>query len=174
MEDPTESHQRAAVNSEVSRIHESAVWSAQGQFEAAKLWRMAHWLLGAIAAALSAAAAVITFAAEAQVLSGILAILAAITAAVLTGARPDKLAERAQTSGNSYTSLRNDARRLRDIYVPRDSLQDLRQALESLAERVAELDQAADPIPRPAYLRAKRNIEGDGGQTFEGERTCPS
>lgn len=34
-----ESSQRVSIRGEVSRIHESAVYSAQGQFEAAKAWR---------------------------------------------------------------------------------------------------------------------------------------
>lgn len=170
MTDSADDQQRATVRSEVSRIHESAIWSAQGQFEAAKLWRLAHWLLGALTAALSTAAAVVTFASAAQVSSGILAVLAAVTAALTTGARPDRLAERAQTSGNSYTSLRNDARRLRDVHVPVDTVESIREALLDLGARATELDQAGDPIPRLAYKRAKRNIEGDGGQTFEEDR----
>lgn len=161
------SGQRTAIRVEVERIHESAVHSAQGQFEAAKLWRLVHWTLGVLAAALSTVAAMLVFASDAQLLSGACAVLAAIAAAILTSARPDKLAERAQGSGNGYTTLRNVARRLRDIQVPADSLPDLREALIGLADRASELDHSAEPIPRWAYKRAKRNIERDGGQTFE-------
>ncbi|CAM3466854.1 SLATT domain-containing protein [Isoptericola cucumis] len=164
---PADDSQREAIRDEVSRIHESAVYSAQGHFEAAKVWRYVHWGLGALAAALSTAAAVITFASDMQVLSGVIAILAAITAAIVTGSRPDKLAERAQSSGNDYTTLRNDARRLRDIAVPSDPVLELRDALAELSGRASELDHAGDVIPRWAYKRAKRNIESDGGQRFE-------
>ncbi|MEW1963876.1 SLATT domain-containing protein [Micrococcus sp. NPDC078436] len=167
MADAAEATQRNAISVEVSRIHESAIYSAQGQLEAAKFWRGLHWTLGALAAALSTAAAVITFAAAGQVASGVLAVLAAITAALMTGARPDRLAERAQSSGNDYTRLRNDVRRLRDIQVPMDALPELRNALAQLAERESDLNHAADPIPRLAYLLAKRNIERDGGQRFK-------
>lgn len=170
MMDAADTDQRYAIRAEVSRIHESAVYSAQGQLEAAKLWRGLHWTLGALTAALSTVAAVITFADAGQVASGVLAVLAAIAAAVMTGARPDRLAERAQASGNDYTSLRNDARRLRDIQVPVDDLHQIRNELQRLAEKASDLDHAADPIPRLAYLLAKGNIERDKGQQFEVDR----
>lgn len=159
--------QRAAIQSEVARILESAVFSAQGQFEAAKAWRALHWTLGVLAAALSTLAAVLTFVADAQVASGILAVAAAIVAAILTSSRPDKLAERAVTRGNDYTALRNDARRVLHVQVPSDEISALREVLDGLAERASDLDHASDPIPRFAYKRARRNIERDGGQQFE-------
>ncbi|MGO2061401.1 MAG: SLATT domain-containing protein [Microbacteriaceae bacterium] len=167
MTDAADASHRNAIHTEVSRIHESAIYSAQGQLEAAKLWRGLHWTLGALTAAMSTLAAVMTFAGNAQIASGVLAVLAAIAAAVMTGARPDRLAERAQSSGNDYTSLRNDARRLRDIQAPVDDLPQIRNELLKLAERASDLDHAADPIPRLAYLLAKRNIERDKGQQFE-------
>lgn len=162
-EDP----QRAAIQAEVARILESAVFSAQGQFEAAKVWRALHWTLGVLTAALSTLAAVLTFATDAQAASGVLAVLAAIVAAVLTSSRPDRLAERAVSRGNDYTTLRNDARRVLHLQVSSDEVCVLREALEGLAGRASDLDHTSDPIPRFAYNRAKRNIERDGGQQFE-------
>lgn len=159
--------QRAAIQAEVARVHESAVFSAQGQFEAAKAWRALHWTLGVLTAALSTLAAVLTFATDAQVASGILAVVAAIAAAVLTSSRPDKLAERAVARGNDYTTLRNDARRVLHVQVTNDEVGVLQEALDGLAGRASDLDHTSDPIPRFAYNRAKRNIERDGGQQFE-------
>lgn len=159
--------QRAAIQAEVARVHESAIFSAQGQFEAAKAWRTLHWTLGVLTAGLSTLAAVLTFATDAQVASGILAVVAAIAAALLTSSRPDKLAERAVARGNDYTTLRNDARRVLHVQVPSDEISVLREALDGLAERASDLDHTSDPIPRFAYNKAKRNIDRDGGQQFE-------
>lgn len=159
--------QRAAIQAEVARVHESAVFSAQGQFEAAKAWRTLHWTLGVLTAGLSTLAAVLTFATDAQVASGILAVVAAIAAAILTSSRPDKLAERAVARGNDYTTLRNDARRVLHVQVPSDEISVLREALDGLAECASDLDHTSDPIPRFAYNKAKRNIDRDGGQQFE-------
>mgnify|MGYP005613014853 FL=1 len=161
-----EPSQRAAIQAEVARIQESAIFSAQGQFEAAKTWRALHWTLGVLTAALSTLAAVLTFATDAQVASGILAVVVAIAAAVLTSSSPDKLAERALARGNDYTTLRNDTRRLLHVQVPNDEIGALREGVDRLAGRASELDHAADPIPRFAYNRAQRNIERDGGQQF--------
>lgn len=161
--------QRAAIRDEASRIHESAVFSAQGQFEAAKTWRAAHWILGGLTAVVSALSAVLTFASEAQAFGGALAVVAALTAAVLTTSRPDRLAERAVARGNDYTTLRNDVRRLLHVQVPTGPISVLRKALDGLARRASELDHSADPIPRFAYRAAKRNVERDGGQNFEAD-----
>lgn len=162
-----EPSQRAAIQTEVARILESAVFSAQGQFEAAKAWRALHWTLGVLTAGLSTLAAVLTFATDAQIASGILAVVAAIAAAVLTSSRPDKLAERAVARGNDYTTLRNDARRLLHVQAPNDEIGVLREALDGLAGRASDLDHTSDPIPRFAYKKAKWNIKWDGGQQFE-------
>lgn len=167
MGESQEPSQRAAIRAEVARILESAVFSAQGQFEAAKAWRTLHWTLGVLTAGLSTLAAVLTFATDAQIASGILAVVAAIAVAVLTSSRPDKLAERAVARGNDYTTLRNDARRLLHVQVPNDEIGVLREALDKLAGRAFDLDHTSDPIPRFAYNKAKRNIERDGGQQFE-------
>ncbi len=167
MGESQEPSQRAAIQAEVARILESAVFSAQGQFEAAKAWRALHWSLGVLTAGLSTLAAVLTFATDAQIASGILAVVAAIVAAVLTSSRPDKLAERAVARGNDYTTLRNDARRLLRVQAPNDEIGVLREALDGLAGRASDLDHTSDPIPRFAYDKAKQNIERDGGQQFE-------
>ncbi|GAA4916941.1 SLATT domain-containing protein [Nesterenkonia rhizosphaerae] len=161
--------QRGAIRAEASRIHESAVFSAQGQFEAAKRWRLVHWCLAVLAAGLSSATAVITFADGAQAWSAVFAVLAAISTTVLASARPDRLAERAQAAGTGYTTLRNDAQRFQGITVPQGDPQDLASELNALADRAAALDRSADLIPRWAYDRAKKNIELDGGQAFEAD-----
>ena len=167
MGESQEPSQRAAIRAEVARILESAVFSAQGQFEAAKAWRTLHWTLGVLTAALSTLAAVLTFATDAQVASGVLAVVAAIVAAILTSSRPDKLAERAAARGNDYTTLRNDARRVLHVQVPNDEVGVLRETLDRIAGRASDLDHTSDPIPRFAYNRGRRNIEQDGGQQFE-------
>lgn len=146
VEDPEP--QRDAIRAEASRIHESAIFSAQGQFEAAKGWRLVHWSLAVLAAGLSSGTAVITFADGAQAWSAVLAVLAAISTTVLASARPDRLAERAQAAGTGYTTLRNDARRFQGITVPQGDPLELVGELDALAERAAAFDQSADTVPR--------------------------
>lgn len=158
------------IRDEAERIRESATYCAQGQYEAAKRWRSIHWWLGVLATGLGACGAVLTFADGSQIAAGALTLVAAIVAAVMTGVRPDKLAERAQVSGNDYTSLRNDVRRFLNVDLAIDSVADARKRLEALAGRANELDHAADPIPNWAYTRAKENID-NGGQDFEADQS---
>ncbi|MGC0363822.1 hypothetical protein ABH922_001806 [Rhodococcus sp. 27YEA15] len=170
MAENSDSSRRAATRGEASRIHESAKYCAQGQYEAAKRWRLQHWTLGVACAGLGTVGAILTFADCSQILAGTLTFLAAIVAAVLTGVRPDKLAERAQTTGNEYMTLRNDTRRFMNIYLANCSDDEASARLEVLADRASELDHSSDPIPQWAYERAKTNIS-QGGQDFEADES---
>lgn len=154
------------IRDEAKRIHESAVYCAQGQYEAAKRWRCIHWILGVAAAALGTVGAILTFAELSPIVAGTFTILAVVVTATMTGVRPDKLAERAQAIGNDYTTLRNDARRFMNIDLKLAPVSDARERLNELARHVSDLDSAADPIPRWAYDRANKNIK-EGGQNFE-------
>lgn len=159
--------QRAAIRDEAARLEESAKWSAQGQFEAAKAWRTSNWVLGGFTTASSGVAGVLAFATDTlQVVAGILAICAAITAAVHTTLKPDKRAELAQGAGNDYLTLQGDARRLLSLDSPQGDLDTLRKNLDSLAKRQSEINHRADVTPRFAYKRAKKNIDS-GGQRYE-------
>lgn len=160
---PHDPHQ-AYIN-EACRIQESAQYSAQGQFEAAKSWRTSNWVLGGFTTASSGVAGVLTFAVDdLQTLSGVLALAAAVTAAVHATLRPDKKSERAQTSANDYLAVQSAARRLALLDIP-EAPTDARQMLESLASRVDAINKSADAIPKFAHKRGKRNIER-GGQTY--------
>lgn len=158
---------RAGIAAEAARIQESATYSAQGQFEASKSWRTWNWLLGGFTAISSGIAGVLTFAADnLQILSGILALVAAVTAAIHATLKPDKGAERAQKSANEYLQLQAAARRFLTIDVPVELTQTLRSGLEDLSTRADVINQSSDAIPRFAYKRAAKNI-GEGGQSYE-------
>jgi hypothetical protein len=158
---------RAAVAAEAARIQESATYSAQGQFEASKSWRTWNWLLGGFTAIASGMAGVLTFATDdLQTLSGILALVAAVAAAVHATLKPDKKAERGQRSANEYLQLQSTARKFLTIDVPTGPADQLRSSLDELSERADTINQSSDAIPRFAYKRAKKNMEV-GGQTYE-------
>lgn len=157
---------RAAIDAEAQRLHESAMYSAQGQFEASKAWRAWNWLLGGLTGAASGLAGVLTFATDGlQTLSGCLALAAAVTAAADTTTKPDKRAERAHASANEYLSIQAAVRKFQALDVPTKDLQDLRQTLDDLSARVDAVNKASDPIPGFGYKAAKRNIT-KGGQSY--------
>lgn len=142
------------------------MYSAQSQFESSKSWRTWNWILGGSTAAASGVAGVLTFATDSlQSLSGILALLAALVAAVHATLKPNKKAEHAQISANEYAAIQAAARRFLNVDIDTGELQDLRQTLESLADRAESANRSADVIPRFAYRRAKKNIQR-GGQDY--------
>lgn len=150
---------------EARRIQESAEHSAQGQFEAAKAWRASNWVLGGFTTASSGVAGVLTFASDGlQTLSGILALTAAVTAAIHATLRPDRKSEKAQTSANDYLAVQSAARRLALLDIPAAPT-NVREMLESLANRADVINKSADAIPKFAHNRGKKNIER-GGQTY--------
>lgn len=142
------------------------MYSSQGQFESAKVWRAWNWILGGFTAVASGLAGVLTFAAdELQSVSGVLALSAAVTAAVHATLKPDKKAERAKNSANEYLALQSAARRFLSIDVPSDDAALLKSTLQGLCDRANAINSSSDVIPEFAYGRAKRNI-GRGGQTY--------
>lgn len=157
---------RAAADAEAQRLHESVMTSAQGQFEASKVWRVWNWLLGGFTGAASGLAGVLTFASDGlQTLSGCLALAAAVTAAADTTIKPDKRAERAHASANEYLSVQAAVRKFQTLDVPTKDFHSLRQLLDDHSARVDAVNKASDPIPRFAYNKASDNI-AKGGQSY--------
>ena len=155
---------------EVSRIEESAAYSSQGQFEAAKSWRLWNWVLGGFTASASGVGGVLTFAnGHVQTAGSCLAIAGALSAAVLTTLRPGEQAEGARRVANDYLAIQGEARRLRLLDIQNGESVSVRQQLERLAEKQHEVNVKAAPLSARAYKAAKRNIES-GGQTYGVDR----
>ena len=154
------------IREELSRIEESAMFSAQGQFEQAKLWRSLNFLLGVPASVLAAVSGATALASTAgRVTAGILALAAAALGAVLTTVNAAQRASQAAIAANGYLAIQRDARQVRLIDLPAQSVKDSRAALADLTRRLTDQDKTADPPHRRAYLKAKANI-GEGGQTY--------
>lgn len=163
---PSDTERRAAISAEASRVEESTRYSAQGQFEAAKVWRTVNWILGGATSCASGVAGVLTFATEGlQVLAGALALTAAATAAVHATLRPEKRSERAEVSANEYLAIQGAARRFLNVDVPYEEPAGLRTYLDELARRAEAVNKSSDSIPGFAYRRAQGNLER-GGQTY--------
>lgn len=82
---------KVPVAEEVHRLHESAMWSAQGQFEQTKLWRLANICLGVPAAALAALAGGVGLASDGKLTyASVMALVAAALSAALTTLNPSR------------------------------------------------------------------------------------
>lgn len=158
--DLPESHRTIAR--EVDRIHESALYSAQGQFEQAKLWRLVNLMLGVPAAGLAAISGGTALAGHPGPWAGITALVAAACSAVMTTVNASRRMTHALASANTYLQLQTAARQFLTIDLASMAYEDAREALRNLTNTRDELNKTADPPSRLAYGRASKNISGSG------------
>lgn len=157
------------IRREAARIEESATYASETQFEYAKRWRRADRWIGGGASVLAAAAGV---GGLADVLSvkwaGFLAILSAVAAAVAASLGAPKTKEKAGIAANGYRALQQDVRMFIRLDLPGLSSSDARERLQSLVDRLQELNREADIPSAPAWRKGKASIEA-GSQRFEAD-----
>ncbi len=164
---PDDAARRTAVEAELSRIEESAQYSAQSQFEQTKRWRAVNLWLGLPASVTAAVAGATALADTAgRIPAGILALVAAAFGAVLTTVNASHRMNQACSAANAYLEIQTAARQLRDIDLPHMPLDEARAALGELTARRDEQNKTAEPPSKRAYKRGKRNIEA-GGQRYQ-------
>lgn len=161
---------------EAKRLEEDGLYSSKGHYAAADRWRSVHLYIGLPTAVLTGLAGVIIVAGPAEVrgvnldlITGLVALVAAVSTAVMTFLGPEKRSASHQTVGDRYNSLKGRARRFYGIDVHRSfTLDELADRLESLAKERDELNQSGPLIPERAYKKAKKGIE-DGQATYEAD-----
>lgn len=168
----TEIEKLNQIRSDVSRVHESAMLSAQTQFEYSKTWRRVDRWIGGTAALLAAVSAA---GGLSEVFSarwaGLIALLAAGTGAVAATLGAPKAKERAAASATALLALQQDARILLHIDLDGMSSDDAREQLKTLVARQQELSSTAEiPSPR-AWTKAQSNVK-QGGQTYEVDKSA--
>lgn len=153
---------------EADRLHESVLWSAQGQFEQTKLWRSFNLIFGLPAAVLAAIAGGTGLAAtESTQVPGVLALVAAGFGAALTTLNPSRRVSQAQASANAYLEVQTEARQFVLIRLPTLEPAEALDELASLTERRNDINKTADPPSTFAHWRAGRAITRAGGQSYE-------
>lgn len=157
-----------AIAQEADRIHESALYSSQGQFEQAKLWRLINLLFGVPAAALAAISGGTALAGKLGVWSGVMALLSAAFSATLTTVNASRRMTQAQSSANAYLQLQTAARQFLAVDLVGMSHEDAREMLRNLTNSRDELNKTADPPGRLAYRRSVKNVNR-GGQSYEAD-----
>ena len=156
-----------STGEEADRLHESALYSGQGQFEQMKLWRTMNLVLGVPAAVLAAVAGGTGLAAKGHTLvPGILALIAAGFGAALTTLNPSRRVTQSQTAANAYLELQTAIRQFLLIDLGTSKVPDARDRLSELTALRDEVNKQADPPGWYARSRANRSILS-GGQTYE-------
>ena len=158
------------IRKEARRVYESATYSSETQFEYAKRWRRVDRWIGSGAAALAAIAGI---GGLSQALSargaGLVAVLAAGSAAVAASIGAPQTKEKAAGSANAYRALQQDARIFLTIYLASMADEDAREKLQELVDRIQELNSMSEIPSTWSWKRAKRSIES-GSQDFEVDR----
>ncbi|HWJ96634.1 MAG TPA: SLATT domain-containing protein, partial [Acidimicrobiales bacterium] len=161
---------RTRLREEAQRVEESAMYSAQSQFEYSKTWRRVDRWLGGAAAVLAAASAA---GGLSEVLSaqwaGVIALAAAGTAAVAASLGAPKAKDRAFSSANALLALQQDARIFINLDLDELSDDDAREQLRTLVARQQELNATAEIPSGRAWKRSKANIES-GTQTYKADQ----
>ncbi len=143
------------------------MFSAQGQFEQAKMWRGINLILGVPASVLAAIAGAAALANTAgRTVAGVLALVSAGLGAILTSINPSQRMSRATVAANAYLEVQTAARQAREIDLPGWTATEARAALAELTERRDEQNRAAEPPSRRVYRAAVRNIAA-GGQKYQ-------
>ncbi len=164
---PADAERRREIGAELSRIEESAKYSAQSQLEQAKQWRLVNLGLGvptSVFAAISAAMVVAPD--EYDLIAAGLALLAAAGGAVLTTLNAAHRMNQASSAGNAYLEIQGRARQARLVDLPYQDIDDARSKLEELTARRDEQNKTAEIPNRRAYRKGK-NIEIDRGQDYD-------
>ncbi|WP_328351722.1 SLATT domain-containing protein [Streptomyces sp. NBC_00445] len=154
-----DARRRRAIEAELLRIEESAMYSAQCQFEETKRWRAVHLFLG-VPATLLAAIAGTTALVEStgRTVAGILALISSGLGAVLTTVNASQRTTQAAASANAYLEIQTAARQHREIDLNHWTMHEAREALLALTARRDEQNTKAEVPSRRSYRKAKANL----------------
>jgi len=163
----SEPERRRALAEEFGRLEESALYSAQNQFEQAKQWRSVNLILGVPASVLAAMSGATALASTAgRFWAGLLALGAAAFGAVLTTVNASHRTNQASSAANAYLEIQTAARQARLLDLPVADIEEIRATLAEITARRDEQNKTAEPPNRWARRRAQKNI-AEGGQTYE-------
>ena len=159
-----------ALDSELRRLEETATYSAQSQFEQAKIWRGTNLVIGGPAAVLAAVAGASGLAsATNHTTAAILALISAGLGGVVTSLNAASRASRAHSAANTYLAVQTEARQLRQLDLPGLDTGSARETIRALTAKITETNAAADIPARVAYWLGRRNI-AKRRQTYEVDR----
>jgi hypothetical protein len=147
-----------ALATEGSQVSCDLLYSEKIHFAAAEEQQKVHVIIGLGAAASSAAAAATVFA-DFPVVAGVLALIGAVGAALLTFLKPDKRAEHHLAVGRQLGALRVELRHLMRLDLGYEPDGRVRDGLSDITGRKAEIDGTAPGTAERHYRAAKKKID---------------
>ena len=156
------SQRKEEVIKEAKRIEESSLYSSKSHFTVATFWRRLHFYLGLPATLLAAVAAASAFSQfdSGNSARGWISIGVAVLSGFSTFLNPNEKAASHFAAGNNFSALQSKARIFWTIDCRGDeSDQVIANRLKDLVEEKNELNRKSPPIPRFAYITARKGIE---------------
>lgn len=150
---------KKSIEAELRRVEESALYSKESQFVAAKWWRGTNIALGVPASVLAAVAGSTVLASGSyEIWTGIAALAAGALGGIMTTVNAARRAEQGSAAANSYLAIYDAARVLRTVDLPHMERDEARDALAKLIARRDEVNRNT-PIPSTlAYRIGRGNI----------------
>jgi len=173
---PISEELKIELTKECERIEEDALFSGKGHYNAVGRWRWSHRILGLTSAVGSAVAGIAVLKQWAPGFAIGASALATTAAVVLTTLKPSEEADRHQRAGDRYFAIKNRARIFRCIELITLSA-DEEMLIPSIKSLSADLDNTrsgAPQIPRRAYEKAKRDIEGENLAQYRADKSPKS
>ena len=148
------------VRDELTRIEEDILYTEQAHFAASDALGRVHLWLGLVATSASAVGATTIVGDAPDLHSGVLALVAAKAAAVLTFMKPDERARQHLQVGRSLTGLRVKIRQTKaiDLAGPETPTTDWREFAAGLATERAGIVEVAPAISHRVLARTRKRV----------------
>ena len=149
------------VRDELSRIEEDILYTEKAHFAASDAFGRIHLWLGLAATGASAVGATTIVGDAPDLHSGVLALVAAKAAAVLTFMKPEERARQHLQVGRSLASLRVQIRQTKaiDLAAAEPPATDWRGFVAGLSAEKAEIVEVAPAVSNRVLARTRRRIE---------------
>lgn len=148
------------IEDECRRIEEDTEHSFKAHYNSAEFWGNVNLILGLSAAIFGAVAGGVSAVDGSEATVTGAAFFSAIFATCLTFLKPGEVADSHKNAGRLYQALRNKSRILREIeLISGGDIVSLKCMLMELVDRRDELNSIMPAIKRPAYEKAKRDID---------------
>lgn len=153
---------RSAIISELERLEEDMLFTEKGHFVAAEELKTLHLRLGLVATISAAAAAASIVADNSRILSGSLALVAALASAVLTFVKPEEVAAQHLAAARVLGAIRVLARQHREVDLHPDATEDRaawRSHVAVIGAAKKEADSAAPSISDRRFEKGRQKIQ---------------
>lgn len=159
-----------AAKKEASRIEEDCNYSSKSHFNAASTWTIRHYLIGVPATIFGACAGAAIIKNDMQLAAGFFSLVATILTGLMTFLKPTETASSHKAVADRLLSLKREARIFREVKLLTMTKADaISSGIEALSDKYNELNEGSPPIPRRAFEKARRGIEG-GESTHETDK----